>query len=301
MPPVDLPIKLLRAFITVGDLGGFTKASKALHCTQPAISLQIKRLEELLGEKLLIHSGGKVELTSHGKVLAGFARQALRVNDDAVSRFRKARIGGALRIGLPTDYAVSFLQNAVTEFASANQAIDVSIQCDLSRKLLDDLNTDRLDIVIALIDESDQQYLVRAWEEQPVWVSATDGDAHRARPLPLVTHPEGCAYRDRIVEALNGAGLEWRIAYSSPGISGLQNAVVSNLGVSALTQKTLKDGIRILGSEDGFPDLHKIRIGLFYKHPRQSEAGLSLVKYLIASLDDAADGDFMPSEHLMAS
>lgn len=301
MSSIDLPIKLLRAFITVIDLGGYTKASKVLHCSQPAISLQIKRLEELLGEKLLVHSGGRVELTSHGKVLAGFARQTLQLNDEAVSRFRRGSIEGALRVGLPTDYAVAFLQGAVTAFAIENRSVDLSIHCDISQKLLDDLDADRLDIVVALIDNIERQNLVRAWEEQPVWVCAAGGSAHEQRPVPLVTHPEGCEYRLRIVETLNDAGMDWRIAYSSPGISGLQSAVVADLGVSALTRKTLKDGIRVLGREDGFPDLMKIKIGLFYKHPLQSDAGLSLVKHLIASLDDAADGDFMPSKHLMAS
>lgn len=101
MSTVDLPVNLLRAFITVSDLGGYTKAAKVLHRTQSAISLQMKRLEELLGEKLLVHEGGTVNLTSYGKVLAGFARQILQLNDEAVARYRKTNVRGPLRIGLP--------------------------------------------------------------------------------------------------------------------------------------------------------------------------------------------------------
>lgn len=297
MASVDLPVNLLRAFITVSDLGGYTKAAKVLHRTQPAISLQMKRLEELVGEKLLVPGEGTVNLTSHGKVLAGFARQILRLNDDAVARFRKPDVQGPLRVGLPTDYALAHLQSAVTEFGQNHAAVALSITCDISRNVLSDLHADRLDVVVALIDEANSQYLVRAWEEQPVWATSAGAKVHKATPLPLVTHPEGCAYRNRIVEALNRAGREWRVAYCSPGITGLQDAVAAGLGVSALTRKTLRAGIRTLSPRDGFPELEKIRIGLFYKHLRQSRAGLALIEQLIAGLDDAADGDFMPSQH----
>lgn len=294
---VNLPTDLMRTFITVADLGGYTRAGEALNRTQPAISLQMKRLEDLLGEKLLVHDGRTVNLTSGGKVLAGFARQILQLNDEAVSRFRRTNVHGPLRIGLPTDYAVSFLQNAVTEFVHGNQAVEVEIHCDVSRNLLADLHADRIDLAVALITRAQDQYLVRAWEEQPIWVCALDTDIHKTQPLPLVTHPDGCEYRNRIVEALNQTGRAWRIAYSSPGISGLQNAVLNGLGVSALTRKTLLEGLRVLTERDGLPALAKIRIGLFYKHPRQSSAGLKLVEHIIAGLDEAADGDFMRSDH----
>lgn len=297
MLTVNLPTDLLRTFITVTDLGGYTKAGEVLNRTQPAISLQMKRLEDLLGEKLLVHDGRTVNLTSGGKVLAVFARQILRLNDEAISRFRRTSVDGPLRIGLPTDYAVSFLQNAVTGFVHGNQAVDLEIHCDVSRNLLEDLHADRLDVAVALITGTDDHYLVRAWEEQPIWACAKDSDIHKAQPLPLVSHPDGCEYRNRIVEALNRAGRSWRIAYSSPGITGLQNAVCDGLGVSALTRKTLLEGLRVLTEKDGLPPLAKIRIGLFYKHPRQSSAGLKLVEHMIAGLDEATDGDFMPSQY----
>ena len=62
MSDVNLPTDLLRTFITVADLGGYTRAGEALNRTQPAISLQMKRLEELLGEKLLVHDGRTVNV-----------------------------------------------------------------------------------------------------------------------------------------------------------------------------------------------------------------------------------------------
>ena len=95
----------------------------------------------------------------------------MQLNDEAVSRFRRTNVRGPLRIGLPTDYAVSFLQSAVTNFLHGNQAVEVEIQCDVSRNLLADLHADRLDLAVALITEAHDQYLVRAWEEQPIWAA----------------------------------------------------------------------------------------------------------------------------------
>ena len=297
MPLSNLPTDLLRTFITVTDLGGYTRAGEALNRTQPAVSLQMKRLEDLVGEKLLVHDGRTVNLTSAGTLLAGFARQILQLNDEAMARFRPQDLNGRLRVGLPTDYAVAYLQNAVTGFVRVNPAVDIEMHCDVSRRLLDDLHADRLDLAVALIDSADARYLVRAWEEQPIWTCASRADFDQAAPVPLVTHPEGCEYRNRMVEALDRTGRSWRIAYSGPGIAGLQDAVVAGLGVSALTRKTLLDGMRTLTAEQGFPPMEKIGIGLFYKHPRQSQAGLKLVDHLISDLDEAADGDFMPASH----
>ncbi len=297
MTPVNLPIDLLRTFITVRDLGGYTKAGNALHRTQPAISLQMKRLEALVGCKLLVHDGRTLELTADGRVLAGYARQMLRFNDEAVARFRKREAFGRLRIGLPTDYALAFLQNALTAFIRTHPEIDLEMHCDLSRVLLADLHADRLDLAIALTDAADAHYLSRLWEEQPVWAGVKGGGCHKLDPLPLVSHPEGCSYRNRVVEALKSSGRDWRIAYSSPGITGLQDAVCADLGVSALTRKTLRPEMRVLTEKDGLPPLAKLRIGLFYKHPRLTDAGLLLVEHIIARLDEAADRDFRPLTH----
>lgn len=90
-----------------------------------------------------------------------------------------------------------------------------------------------------------------------------------------------------MIEALDAAHIRWRVAYSGSGIGGLQNAVVNGLGASALTRYTMLPGMRTLTEADGFPSLAEIRVGLFYKHPRLSEAGIGLVNHLVAKLDEA--------------
>ena len=294
---INLPTDLLRTFITVIDLGGFTRAGDALNRTQPAISLQVRRLEDLVGSKLILHDGRALKLSDAGVALAAYARQILRLNDEAVTRFHKVNALGALRAGLPTDYVTAFLQDGVTGFMHANADVEVEVHCDLSRNLLELLKRDQLDLTVALIREGDRNYLVRAWEERPVWTTAEGGTSYRHDPVPIAAHPEGCEYRNRMVAALNTAGKAWRIAYSNPEIGGLRSAVLDDLGISALTRKTLSEGMRILSEEDGFPKLEKIRIGIFYKHARLSDAGLKLVNRLVECLDEASDRHFMPHAH----
>jgi len=289
MRSINLPTDLLRAFVSVIDLGGYTRAADALGRTQPAISLQMKRLEELLDTRLITHEGRELKLTEQGEALAVYARQLLRLNDEAVAQLKGRSARGQLRIGLPTDFSVAFLQEAIAGFVRENAAVTMAITCDLSRRLLDMLHSDELDMAIALLAHDKNPYLVRSWEEAPVWAAARGMDIPGSGPVPLVTHPEGCEYRRRMTEALRSERRDWRIAYTTPEIGGLQRAVSAGIGVSALTRKTLLPEMRALSREEGFPPMETIRIGLFYKHQRLSGAGLMLVNTLISRMDEAAE------------
>ena len=270
------------------DLGGFTKAGDALGRTQPAISLQMRRLEELVGGPLFVQKSRTLELTEEGRTLLRYGREILRLNDEATALFRGSEVSGTLRVGLPSDYAVMFLQGVLTQYMRRHRGVRLEIHCDWSPTILRKLETDDLDIAIAMMTEGGARYASRIWEERPVWAAAKSLPIDKLDPVPLVVHPEGCAYRERIVQALDRAGMHWRIAYSSPGITGLQNAIQNGIGVSALTGPTMLEGIRALGEDDGFPSLKEIRVGLHYKHPRLSEVGLDLVSHLVAKLDEAA-------------
>ncbi|MCU9848982.1 LysR substrate-binding domain-containing protein [Defluviimonas sp. WL0024] len=288
---INLQTDLLRTFVSVVELGGHSKAGAALGRSQPAISLQIRRLEDLVGATLLTQDGRTPVPTQDGELLLGFAREMVRINDEAVSYFHRAEIAGVLRIGLPTDYAVAFLRTALTDFSHAHPEVELEIRCDLSRKLHRQLRADELDIIIAVMPSAQMPYLSRSWVERPVWAAAETFVLKPASPVPLAAHPEGCEYRSRMVNALDAASRRWRIVYVDPGISGIQNAVLNGLCVSAVTRATLLPGMRILDASVGFPPLESLRVGLFYKHPRLSDAGLKLVSDLVNKLDTIGAGE----------
>ncbi|PTM96076.1 LysR substrate-binding domain-containing protein [Mycoplana dimorpha] len=284
---VNFQTDLLRTFVSVIDLGAFTKAGDALGRTQPAVSLQIRRLEELVGAPIIKQVGRALVLTGEGEILLSYAREILRLNDEAGSYFNRSKIAGVLRVGLPNDYAVAFLQGLITEYTRQHSDISLELHCGWSAEILDRLRSDELDLAVAMVNNEQSQYLSRSWIERPIWAAAENATFDPLLGIPLAAHPEGCAYRARMIQALDNAQIRWRVAYTGSGISGLQNAVINGLGVSALTHYTMLPGMRALDERDGFPPLAEIRVGLFYKHPRLSDAGIGLVNHVIARLDEA--------------
>ncbi|APG87361.1 transcriptional regulator, LysR family (plasmid) [Sinorhizobium americanum CCGM7] len=291
---INFQTDLLRTFVSVIDLGAYTKAGEVLGRTQPAISLQMRRLEDLVGAPIVRQVGRTLMLTSEGEMLLSYAREILRLNDEAASYFNRAKIAGVLRVGLPNDYAVAFLQGVITEYTRQHSEISPEIYCGWSADILDRLRADELDLAVAMVNSERAQYLSRSWIERPIWAAAEGATFDLAANIPLAAHPEGCAYRARMIQSLDAAQIRWRVAYTGSGISGLQNAVINGLGVSALTRYTMLPGMRVLDDTDGFPPLAEIRVGLFYKHPRLSDAGIRLVNHIIARLDEAGvSGDPM--------
>ncbi len=286
----NLPIDLLRTLITISEVGGHTRAAKLLGRTQPAISLQIKRLDELLGVKLLTQSGQKTVLSDDGQQLAVYARQILRLNDEAVAQFASEAANSSLRIGLPTDFSTAFLQNAILNFGQQHKGTDLKIHCALSANLLDELHRAEHDVIIALHSDEDNQYLSHQWIQQPVWACAEKFELKTDQPVPIIAHYEGCPYRERMTSVLSRERRQWNIVFSAPGIAELQGAVLSSFGVTALTEKTLLKGIKILTENEGFPALPAIHVGIFYRHSQTSQVGLKLIEHLNRLLTGLTEG-----------
>jgi DNA-binding transcriptional LysR family regulator len=296
MVAINLPTDVLRTFLAVIDLGSFTKAGQLLGRTQPAISLQIRKLEELVGLKLMDTSGRNIVLTRDGENLARYARQLLVMNDEIVARLQKKESTGSLRVGLPTDYAISFFQTALGNFVKAHPEVQMSIHCEISDALIPMFARDDLDVVVAMFDGQPPPGLIYTWAERPLWTVGTGSDAHTKTPVPIAAHPEGCHYRDRMIGGLDQIGKPWRITFCSPGINGIQEAVQSGLGVTALTQRTLMRGMRVLSEKDGFPPLADIHVGMFFKNTGASTAALLLVNYIMQALHDSGQTDFLRLE-----
>lgn len=286
----NLPIDLLRTLITISEVGGHTRAAKLLGRTQPAISLQIKRLDQMLGVKLLAQTGQRTVLSDDGQRLAVYARQILRLNDEVVARFASETIESSLRIGIPTDFSTAFLQDAILKFGQQSTGTELKIHCSLSANLIDELHRGEHDVVIALCSDEDNQYLSHHWIQQPLWVCAEKFKLAKDQPVPIIAHHEGCAYRDRMTSVLSRERRQWSIVFSAPGIAEIQRAVLSSFGVTALTEKTLLKGMRPLRKNEGFPALPAINVGIFYRHSQVSQAGLSLIEHLNQLLSGLTEG-----------
>jgi DNA-binding transcriptional LysR family regulator len=277
----NVPTDLLRTFVTVVDLGSYTRAAEALGRTQPAISLQIRRLEELLRTQLINTEGRQFKLTDNGVALGPYARQILRLNDDIVAHYAAEALSGWIRVGLPTDFSNTFLLGAITRFAASHPEVRIEVESRLSRDLRQMLAADKLDLAVGIAPSLEEAYLVNFATVQPIWAVAESFAWNGTETLALVRHPDPCEYADRMRTALRAVRKSWKTKLVSGDVAGLQAAVLAGIGASALTPATLVAGLRIGTEAEGFPPLAPLRIGLFYKHARLTKAQHGLAQWLM--------------------
>ena len=254
--PDSIPIELLRTFIAIADSGSFSLAADQIARTQSAVSMQVKRLEELL-EKPLIHRDSRnLKLTSDGVTLLHFARRILKLNEEALSVLKRPELKGWVSIGLPDDYAARFLPEILANFSRTHPRVQVKVTCEPSYKLLERIQRKNLDLAMVTSPTPEIENGILLRQDPIVWVTSERHCQHEIAPLPLALFSEDCCYcRTWILSALERTGIEHRIAYTSPSIMGLQAAVTAGLAVTAISQSIVWPGIRQLSVEEGFPTL----------------------------------------------
>ena len=282
----NLSTDALRAFTTVLELGGFTQAGEYLGRTQPAISMQIKKLEQQLGQSLLIRRGQTVELTKAGQLFRPYARQILALNDEAIDQFDHELLAGKVRLGIPSEFASTLLPKIVGLFSQSHPNVTLEVTSDLSKNLLHESRRLDYDLILGLHPDPslvDNKSIVKL--DELVWVTSADHDTHLQSPTPLIVAPEGCIYRARAVEQLTESGIVWRLVYTNPDLGGIRSAIEEGLGVTVLAKSTVPDNLRVLKASERYPKLGKMAISLVKPQPANSQAVDRLAEYLSASLN----------------
>jgi DNA-binding transcriptional LysR family regulator len=232
----NIPTELLRTFVAVVDLRGFTKAAQVLGCTQPAVSAQIKRLQGLLGSELLDKSAPGVVPTERGRAIAECARRLLAINDQIVeiAAVRSSTI--PLRIGIPGDFGGAQLPGALAEFRRRFPPQAFHVRCDVSARLLRDLQQGDLDLAVTLAQDSLLEAYDR-WAERVVWVRGPATVYDSAGPVPLVGQDDECVLTKLSVEALDRAGRDWEMVFRGTSSVSVAAAVAAGLGVSVMVER----------------------------------------------------------------
>ena len=281
----NLPTELLRTFVNVAELGGFSKAGSQIGRSQPAVSLQIKRLEEIIDGELLSRNGRQLELTEKGEILLSYAKQILKLNDQAISSLTQPKVTGHIRLGIPNEFAISFLPGILGKFSNTHPEISLEVTCDLTTNLMQMLEDKNLDMVVAIHKPNDtQDNNKQSWNEELVWVMGDGHTLNRDAPLPLVVAPEGCIYRNTIIHTLNDHHTPWRIVYTSTSYGGIRAAVMAGLGVTALAKSTVPKGLKVIGAGNGFPPLPATFISLEYDRSSTSQALKHLIDYMLTQV-----------------
>lgn len=275
--PIDLV--LLKTFVAVVDKGGFTAAAQHLHLAQSTISAHIKRLEGLLERPLLQRNQQAAQPTAAGERLLAHARIMLRQNALAWQDLLDQRLAGVVRLGIPEDY-LSYLPLALSDFEGRFPDVELEVHCGLSVDLVQQVKTGALDLAITTRQpRSPGGEVIR--REPMAWVGAAGFDTHRRSPLPLALSKEGvCIFREHTLASLDAAAIDWRIAYTSTSLSGLSSAVKAGLAITVLTPSMLAPDMRILGTDEGLPELPYIEIALHRNAKRATEATEQLAMQL---------------------
>lgn len=256
--PIDS--ELLKTFVTIVETQSFTRSGEHLRRTQPAISMQMKRLEEALGKTLFDRTSRGIRLTREGDILLHYARRILALDDEAQARIAQAGAQGIVRLGTSDDYATILLPDILRRFANLHPGIQIELVCGNGDAMERKLGEGVLDLVlVARPGPASDRDTIRT--EELVWISSKQ-DLIRARPIPLAVFPQGCVCRSSMADALNRSALAWRVAFSSDNIAAIHAAVRSGIAVTAVERNLVPAGVRVSQRGDGLPALGQISLML---------------------------------------
>jgi len=257
-----LDLELLRSFVSVVDAGGFTRAGERVHRTQSTVSQQIKRLEDDLGQQLLNRDAKEITPTEAGERLLSYARRLLSLAEEARDVVTRSHQDGAVRLGIPEDFAAYRLTRLLASFARARPGLRLDVRADQSLNLKRDL--DRGDLDLALLKrEAGGKGAIAVWPERVYWVNSKNHPCNaKAESVPLIFFPSGCLYRTRAIHAIEAAGRRWHMAYTSSSLAGIQAAVAAGLGLSILSEISIGADHHKLTAKDGFPPIDKTELAL---------------------------------------
>lgn len=254
LPLLDLDV--LRTFVAIAETGSFTTAANAVFRTPSAVSMQIKKLEDILGRAVFSRDARSVSLTTDGEMLLGYARRMLSINREAVSKFIIPDITGVVRLGSPDDYGERVLPHVLKRFAQSHPSIAVDVVIDQSSNLRRRMDDRTLDITLLTnsfkVSMDGAEVLLT---EPIVWAGAKGGCAHLREPLPVSLWEEGCAWRAGALEALGRDGRNYRVAYMSAHTAGQRAAIMADLAVAPLPKSFLGSEMIELTPKDGLPDI----------------------------------------------
>lgn len=281
----DLPIDLLRSFVTIAETGSYTRAAERLYRTQPALSLQIKRLEEQLGTRLFQRNGRQTTVTEAGEVLLTYAQRILSLNEEAFARLSIVETEGAVRVGVLEEVALGPLVELLTKFGRLCTKIHIELQVATSLDLAEGIRENRLCLAVANRAYTDSA-VVPLWQEPYVWVANQTYTVPESDPLAFVIAPDTypCSIRDVALAELDRRGRRWHVVFSSLSVAAELAAVRAGLGIGILAQSAVTPDMRVLGPEDGLPALAPADIALYRSTDATSPAVDSLADFLIANL-----------------
>src|SRR5581483_5419586 len=256
-----LDLDLLKSFVSVVDAGVLTRAGERVHRTQSTVSQQIRRLEEAVGQPLLLRDGKRATPTEAGEKLLSYARRMLSLAEEAKDVLARP-VDATVRLGIPEDFAAYHLTEMLSDFARTHPQRRLNVRADLSARLRRDVERGELDLAL-IKSPAGESCGIATWPETLRWVGSRTHALDLSRgSIPLAAFEQGCVYRNSAVHALEAAGRSWHVAYTSASLHGIQAAVAAGLGISVLSDVAILPTHRVLGAAEGLPLIGEIEVAL---------------------------------------
>ncbi len=257
----NLDITTLRSFVAVADNGGVTRAAGFLHLTQSAVSMQLKRLEELLGLELLDRSGRTIGLTPAGEQMLAYARRMVALNDEVMARLTDQAFEGEVNFGVPHDVVHPVIPRVLKLFNASYPRVRVNLVTTNTRHLKEEFGRGRFDLI--LTTETGAHDGAETIHQLPLrWVGAPGGTTWRQQPLQL-GFSRNCIFRGIAVKILDRADIPWEMALDSDSDRTVEATISADLAIGILLEGTQPDHQELIDSNGTLPRLPMQHINLY--------------------------------------
>lgn len=259
-----LELDLLRTFVAIVETGSFAGAAAAVFRTPSAISMQIKKLEDVLGKPVLVRNSRSVSLTREGEMLLEHARRVLALNRDMMARFIQPDVAGEVRLGTPDDVAERMLPEMLRRFADSHCGVTVNVVVAGTSELIERVRQRKVDLALVTCEagfdgDGKAEILFR---ERLVWATVKGGIAPEEDPVPVSVWEEGCVWRKAGLSRLEAQGRAYRIAFQSAHISGQRAAILADLAVAPIPCSAISGMIVEADPKYGLPELPEYALGM---------------------------------------
>lgn len=268
-----IDMELYRTFLVIAETSSFSKASDLVGRTPSAVSMQIKKLETMLGVAVFAREGRTVRLTPEGEALLGYARRILMLNEEAVSLFVSPSVEGQVRFGAPADFGTRYLPNILSRFARSHPGVNVDVHLDGSPALEEKITKGELDLVLSTVRPGAPMPSATdvVFSEPLVWVGLEGGVAYQRDPIPLAVSTPGCPWRRAARIALDAAQKSYRISYTSFHSAGQEAALLADLAIAPFPVSVVEPPLQVLDDRHDLPAIGDYHI-VMKQRPRAGRA-----------------------------
>lgn len=266
-----LDTDILRTFVAISETGSFSQAADLVLRTPSAVSMQIRKLEDLLGKPLFVRDSRSVYLTADGEMLLAYARRILALNSEAVAKFVAPDVAGEVRLGAPDDVSERYLPDMLRRFAQSHPGVTVNVMVENTNHLIERMGKGELDLAMVTCGVYTEDKRVELLMEEPlVWACLKGGCAASREPVPVSVWEDGCSWRGAALSGLEKMGRDYRIAFQTAYISGQRAAILADLAVAPMPASSISDPIVAARPGDNLPPLGTYQLGLMVRDDANS-------------------------------